>query len=105
MDIGSAVGRVKGVTAEQFAALDDYRTHAAFSEEERLAIALAEAMTRQPVEVSDALWSSLAARFSERQRVELVAAIAWENFRARMNHAIGLPSEGLAADGAACALP
>jgi hypothetical protein len=70
-----------------------------------LAIGLAEAMTRQPMILSDAEWAALRQRFSEAQLVELVAAIAWENFRARMNHAFGLESEGFAVDGAACLLP
>ena len=61
-------------------------------------------MTRTPVEVSDALFAGLRARFDEAQMVELTASIAWENYRARFNHAFGLEAEGFS-EGAFCALP
>ena len=64
----------------------------------------ATAMTATPVDVPDALFEELARRFDERQLVELTSAIAWENYRARFDHALGLESEGFA-EGAACALP
>ncbi len=61
-------------------------------------------MTATPVHVEDKLFSDLRRIFSEAQLVELTAAIAWENYRARFNHAFGLESEGFS-DGAACWLP
>ena len=36
--------------------------------------------------------------------VELTATIAWENYRARFDHAFGIEAEGFSA-GAYCALP
>jgi hypothetical protein len=36
--------------------------------------------------------------------VELTSAIAWENYRARFDHAFGIEAEGFSA-GAVCALP
>jgi len=36
--------------------------------------------------------------------VELTATVAWENYRARFDHAFGLESEGFT-DGSVCALP
>jgi 4-carboxymuconolactone decarboxylase len=32
--------------------------------------------------------------FDSKQLVELTSAIAWENYRARFNHALGIGSEG-----------
>jgi len=64
----------------------------------------ATAMTRTPVEVPEALFDALRAHFDEAQMVELTAAIAWENYRGRFNHAFGIESQGFA-DGAFCALP
>jgi alkylhydroperoxidase family enzyme len=61
-------------------------------------------MTHTPVEVPDALFQSLRAQFNEGQLVELTATIAWENYRARFNHAFGLEAEGFS-QGAFCALP
>ena len=64
----------------------------------------ADAMTRVPVEVSDALFARLRERFSEAQLVELTSAIAWENYRARFDHAFGIEGENFT-DGAVCAMP
>ena len=105
MDIGSAVGRQEGLSLEQLLALDEAASSPLFSTEERLAVALAEAMTRAPAEVPDELYRSLRAAFTEAQLVELVAAIAWENYRARFNHAFALQSDGFSDEGVACLLP
>lgn len=61
-------------------------------------------MTRTPVEVADALFARLRAEFSDVQLVELTATIAWENYRARFDHAFGIEAEGFS-EGASCALP
>ena len=61
-------------------------------------------MTQVPVEVSNALFSRLRERFSEPQLVELTSAIAWENYRARFDHAFGIEAEGFS-EGAVCAMP
>ena len=61
-------------------------------------------MTRTPVEVADEVFVKLQANFGEAQLVELTAAIAWENYRARFDHAFGLESEGFT-EGQYCALP
>ena len=63
-----------------------------------------EAMTRTPVEVPDALFAALRARLDPRQMVELTSAIAWENYRARFDHAFGIESQEFSA-GAFCPLP
>ena len=62
------------------------------------------AMTRTPVEVSDALIEDLRKDYDEKQLVELTAVIAWENFRARFNHAMGIESDDFS-EGAFCPLP
>lgn len=61
-------------------------------------------MTKAPVEVSDALFSRLREKFTEPQLVELTSAIAWENYRARFDHACGIEGENFT-EGAVCALP
>ena len=61
-------------------------------------------MTRAPVEVSDSLFARLREHFSEPQLVELTSAIAWENYRARFDHAIGIDGENFT-EGAVCAVP
>lgn len=64
----------------------------------------ADAMTRVPVEVSDALFARLRERFTEADLVELTSAIAWENYRARFDHAFGIEGENFS-EGAVCAIP
>ncbi len=61
-------------------------------------------MTQTPVEVSDELFAALRQHFNEAQMVELTAAIAWENYRARFNHAFGVEAQGFS-NGAYCPLP
>ena len=62
------------------------------------------AMTKTPVEVPDALFARLRAHFAEAELVELTAAIAWENYRARFDHAFGIGAQGFS-EGAYCPLP
>ena len=62
------------------------------------------AMSRVPVEVSDALFARLREHFSEAQLVEVTSAIAWANYRARFDHAFGIEGENFT-DGAVCAMP
>jgi alkylhydroperoxidase family enzyme len=81
-----------------------YKECDAFSELERLVLDYAIEMTKTPVEVPQALFDSLRAHFDEAQIVELTAAIAWENHRARFNHALGIEAQGFS-EGAFCALP
>jgi alkylhydroperoxidase family enzyme len=61
-------------------------------------------MTRTPVKVTDALFSRLRERFNEAELVELTSAIAWENYRARFDHAFGIEGENFS-EGAVCAMP
>ena len=84
--------------------LSDYRNSTLFSETERLVLAYADAMTQTPVEVPETLFRELQAKFDEPQLVELSANIAWENYRARFNHAFGLEAEGFS-EGVFCAMP
>ena len=61
-------------------------------------------MTRTPVDVGDELFEQLESRFDHRQLVELTSCIAWENYRARFDHAFGVEAEGFS-DGSFCPLP
>jgi alkylhydroperoxidase family enzyme len=104
MDIGSAVGRAAGLTDAQLRALADYRTSSRFGDLERLVLDYAVGMTNTPVEVPDTLFAELRRHFSEEQLIELTATIAWENYRARFDHALGIEAQGFS-DGAYCVLP
>jgi alkylhydroperoxidase family enzyme len=84
--------------------LPNYRNHELFSDTEKLVLEFADAMTQTPVEVSDALFAKLRQEFTEVQMVELTATLAWENYRARFDHAFGVEAEGFTKD-CYCALP
>jgi 4-carboxymuconolactone decarboxylase len=98
------VSRKQGVTEEKLMALADFESSAALSPLEKLVLRYAVAITATPVEVSDDLFAKLQQHFSERQLVELTSALAWENYRARFDHAFGIEAEGFS-KGAFCPLP
>jgi alkylhydroperoxidase family enzyme len=75
-----------------------------FSEAEKLVLEYADAMTQTPVGVADELFQKLRKNFTDAQLVELTATLAWENYRARFDHAFGVESEGFT-QGSYCALP
>jgi alkylhydroperoxidase family enzyme len=104
MDIGSAVSRTSGVSVEKLEALGEYATSPLFSETEKLVLEYADGMTQTPVEVSEALFAKLREKFTDAQLVELTAALAWENYRARFDHAFGVEAEGFS-KGSYCAMP
>ncbi|MGC2196960.1 MAG: hypothetical protein WA628_19955 [Terriglobales bacterium] len=84
--------------------MPEYASSGLFSETEQLVLEYADAMTLTPVEVSDTLFTRLREKFTDAQLVELTATIAWENYRARFDHAFGVEGEGFS-EGAVCALP
>ncbi len=64
----------------------------------------ADGVTQTPVDVPDALFVKLREKFIDTQLVELTATLAWENYRARFDHALGVEAEGFS-EGSYCALP
>jgi alkylhydroperoxidase family enzyme len=99
VDINSAVGRNEGITDEQLETLVAFETSPHFDRREKAVLRYAEGMTRTPADVSDAVFADVRSLFSEEQIVELTAAIALENFRARFNCALKVESDAL------CMLP
>jgi 4-carboxymuconolactone decarboxylase len=95
------VSRQQGVTEEKLRALADYERSPVFTAEERAVLRYADAMTDTPVVVSDEVFAAIRASYDDTQIVELTAAIAWENYRARFDHALGVESEGFS-KGAYC---
>ena len=98
------MGREAGITEEQLREITEYEQSTAFSPLEKLVIEYAVEMTKTPVEVPDSLFAALREHFDEAQLVELCATIAWENYRARFNHAFEIEARGFS-DGAYCPLP
>jgi len=86
------------------AALPEYKKSPLFTEREKLVLEYADAMTETPVEVPDSLFAELQKNFTNAQLVELTATVAWENYRARFDHAFGIEAEGFT-QGSYCAMP
>src|SRR6185503_8840642 len=104
IDIGTHLGREAGVTEEQLRDFHNYRESDRFSDVEKLVMEYAEEMSADNVQISDELFARLREHFDERQLVELTAAIAIENFRARFNNALDVSPSGFS-EGAFCPMP
>lgn len=68
-----------------------------FSEEERAALAYADAVTATPPVVDDAIKAQLRLHFDAAAITEMTALIAFQNLSARFNAALDIPSQGLCA--------
>lgn len=104
IDIGSALSRKAGVTEEQLRDFHSYKESNAFSPLEKLVMEYAEEMSKTHVEISDELFARLREHFDDTQLVELTAAIAIENFRARFNNALDIAPADFS-EGAFCPRP
>lgn len=104
IDIGSQIADRAGIGEQQLLALPHYRDSDLFSDDEKLVLDYAVAMTSTPLAVSDELFAKLCARYDESQIVELTNMIALENMRGRFNLALGIGSSGFRS-GMVCAVP
>jgi AhpD family alkylhydroperoxidase len=104
VDIGSALAADHGVEARKLRDIGDFESSDAFSDRERLVLRYAVATTTTPADVPEDLFEAMTAEFDDAELVELTAAVAFENYRARFNHALGIEAQGFA-EGAACPRP
>ncbi|KIZ14547.1 carboxymuconolactone decarboxylase family protein [Streptomyces natalensis] len=103
MDFGHWEADRLGLPMEKISKVPEWRAHQeSFTELERLVMEYAEAMTDTPPTVTDELAERLRSRLGERAFVELTAMVALENFRSRVNGAMGLRSQGFSDS---CAIP
>jgi len=93
-----------GFTVERHRELGRYQESAAFSTDEKAALAYADAMTDLPMRVTDEMVAGLRRRFGDDGLIELTYLVSLENMRARTNHALGITAQGYA-DADACLLP
>lgn len=96
VDVGAAEAAELGVPEAQVRALPNFEESDAFSERERLVLRYATAVTETPTDVPDRLFDALSEEFDEAALVELTAAVAFENYRGRFNHALGIGAQGFA---------
>ena len=104
VDFGSMLQRLDGLDVERLKDIDNYAASTAFTDDERAAIAYADAMTTDPHTVTDEQVADLRARFGDAGVFELTYQIGVENMRARMNTALGITEQGFNS-GDACRIP
>jgi AhpD family alkylhydroperoxidase len=88
VDAGAKTSRKAGVSDERLATVAAWREAPYFTEEERAALALAEAATRladRPDAVSDEIWDAAATYFDEKQLAAIVLMIGVTNMFNRLN--------------------
>ena len=84
-----------GVLDEKIITLDDYAVSALFTDAERVALELVDAMTITGRDVTDELFGRLRKFYDDDALVELTATIAWENASSKFNRAMRVPSQEL----------
>ncbi len=104
VDFGAMVQRLDGLDIDRLKDIDDYATSPRFSDDERAAIAYADAMTTDPHTVTDEQVADLRRRFGDAGIIELTYQVGVENMRARMNTALGITEQGFNS-GDACRIP
>jgi AhpD family alkylhydroperoxidase len=104
VDFGSMLLRLDGLDVQRLKEIDNYAASPAFTDDERAAIAYAEAMTADPHTVTDEQMADLRDRFGDAGVIELTYQIGLENMRARMNSALGITEQGFNS-GDACRVP
>lgn len=103
VDFGAMLQRLDGLDVERLTDIDHYATSPLYSDDERAAIAYADAMTTDPHTVTDDQVADLRRRFGEAGVIELTYQIGVENMRARMYAALGITEQGFSTD--ACRVP
>ena len=83
-----------GLNDEEIAAIRDGR-YESFAPAEAVLLRMADALADTPSNVSDELYAELNKYFSTEQLMELAAAAALENYRARSNRLFDIGSDGL----------
>ncbi len=104
VDFGSMLQRLDGLDVERLKDIDSYATSPAYSDDERAAIAYADAITRDPHTITDEQVADLQRRFGDDGVIELTYQIGMENMRARMYSALGITEQGFNS-GNACRVP
>lgn len=94
IDINSATLLKRGVSHEKISALAEWRTADLFTDDERLALAYAEAMTITGQGVDEALRKKVKERWSDDEIVELTGLISFQNLSSKFNSALDVAPQG-----------
>jgi alkylhydroperoxidase family enzyme len=82
------------MATEKIEALNDYANSPLFSEEEKVALEYADAITETGRDVDDELFARVQRYYDDDTIAELTMIIAWENASSRFNRAFRIPSQG-----------
>jgi AhpD family alkylhydroperoxidase len=104
VDFGAMLMRLEGLDVDRLKHIDDHATSPLYTDDERAAIAYANAMTTDPHTVTDEQVEDLRRRFGAAGVVELTYQVGVENMRARMNSALGITEQGFGS-GETCRVP
>jgi alkylhydroperoxidase family enzyme len=89
----SAVSRKQYIAREKLVSLLQFRQSDLFTKREKAALMYAEEICKTPVNVPEEMFAELRKYFNDNEIVELTASVAFENYRARFNHALDVPSD------------
>lgn len=103
VDFGTMLMKHSDLNIEKLQYIDDFKTSEHYSEDERAAIAYADAVTATPPTVTDEQVTDLKKRFGAQGVMELTYQIALENSRARGYAALGITDQGFSND--SCRVP
>ncbi|GAB2690773.1 carboxymuconolactone decarboxylase family protein [Nocardia thraciensis] len=103
VDFGAMLMRLSHLDVDKLEDIADYETSPSYSDDERAAIAYADAMTATPTTVTDEQVTDLKKRFGTAGVVELTYQIALENSRSRTYSALGITAQGFSTD--SCRVP
>ncbi|MBL1078559.1 carboxymuconolactone decarboxylase family protein [Nocardia sp. 2] len=104
VDFGTMLMRLDDLNIDKLKFIDDYATSPHYDEDERAAIAYADAVTATPPTVTDEQVTDLKKRFGTQGVMELTYQVALENSRARSYAALGITDQGFS-QGDACRVP
>ncbi len=104
VDFGTMLQKNANLDIERLKQIDGYETSPAYSRQERLAIAYADAMSATPTRATDEQVAELVAEFGREGVLELTYQIGLENMRARMYSALDVCDQGFTS-GDACRIP
>lgn len=94
IDLGASLARQRGLSDADFLALSDPETDTHFDDVEKAVLKYADLMTQTPLRIPRPLLDHLQRSLGDEGLVELTASVAWENYRARFNHAFGITEQG-----------
>jgi AhpD family alkylhydroperoxidase len=100
VDINSATVLKRGVDPGKLAELPIFEDSTKFSEQEKVALAYAEAMTWSDRQTTAKHFARLRAHFNDDAIIELTALVAFQNMSRKFNAALGVEPQGFCTAGA-----